>query len=357
MSDKTNDEKKELNELVSIVVPVYGVAQYLKRCLDSLVNQTYSNLEIILVDDGSIDGSAQICDEYAAKDSRVVVIHKDNEGRVVARKTGVEKCHGMYTAYIDGDDWVDQEYIKKLHDHASTYNADMVICTCICEGDSSEVEDLYFEEGLYDKNLLKQKIYPRMIFTGRFDEFGIRPHVYKLYKTDLLMEYQKRVPDSICIGEDAALVYPMLIACERIYILNEPLYHYRYNENGITLKYNELISKSSTILNMYLRRQLPAEYLRQLDYYHCLMALTNAVNTARGGMNTGFGKRLEELLRYYKDSEIGSSIKRCDFRNIDISNAHLAGVFLLKLGLYRTVVVLYIIKNRLTRGVKQKRHG
>lgn len=114
--------------LISIIVPVYKVEPYLRRCLDSIVNQTYTNLEIILVDDGSPDNCPQICDEYAAKDNRIVVIHKENGGLSDARNAGLDICKGEYISFVDSDDWVDERYIEVMIDSAIKEDADISIC-------------------------------------------------------------------------------------------------------------------------------------------------------------------------------------------------------------------------------------
>lgn len=115
------------NPLVSIIVPIYKVEPYLRRCLDSIVNQTYTNLEIILVDDGSPDTCPQICDEYAAKDKRIVVIHKENGGLSDARNAGLEISKGEYISFVDSDDWVDEKYIEILLNSAIAENTDIAI--------------------------------------------------------------------------------------------------------------------------------------------------------------------------------------------------------------------------------------
>lgn len=102
------------NPLISVIVPIYKVEPYLRRCLDSIVNQTYTNLEIILVDDGSPDSCPAICDEYAAKDNRIVVIHKENGGLSDARNAGLDICKGEYISFVDSDDWVDEEYVNSF---------------------------------------------------------------------------------------------------------------------------------------------------------------------------------------------------------------------------------------------------
>ena len=116
--------------LVSIIVPIYKVESYLRRCLDSVVSQTYTNLEIILVDDGSPDGCPQICDEYASKDSRIIVIHKENGGLSDARNVGLDICKGEYISFVDSDDWINNHYIEKLLSAAETVKADIAVASC-----------------------------------------------------------------------------------------------------------------------------------------------------------------------------------------------------------------------------------
>ena len=112
--------------LVSVIVPIYKVEPYLRRCLDSIVKQTYTNLEIILVDDGSPDGCPQICDEYAARDKRIIVIHKKNGGLSDARNAGLDICKGEYISFVDSDDWTNENYIANLLDIITKNN--MLIC-------------------------------------------------------------------------------------------------------------------------------------------------------------------------------------------------------------------------------------
>ena len=343
-----------MDELVSVIVPIYGVANYLEKCIESIINQTYENLEIILVDDGSNDGSALICDEYARKDDRIIVIHKENGGLVSARKAGVEICNGSYTAYVDGDDWIEPNYIEKMKRVQSEYSADLVLCNCIREGKDRVIGDLFFAEGFYNRKQLEKNIFPKMIFTGKFDEFGLSPNIYKLYNTDLLRDHQKRVPDNLTLGEDAALFYPMVIHCDSIYILDDPLYHYRFNDESITLKYNERTAKDSIELNEYLRKALSEEYglHEQLNYYHCLVGLINIVNVARGG-KYGIEEHMRALAEYFEKSEIEKSIEMCDFSKISMSFSHRMGINLMKRKKFKTAVWIYMQKYRVS-GLKQK---
>ena len=116
-----------MDELVSVVVPIYNVEKYLDRCINSIASQTYSNLEIILVDDGSPDNCPSICDEWAKKDSRIVVIHKDNQGLGMARNTGIDNATGKYIFFFDSDDYVDVSIIEKCVNSAIEYGSEVVV--------------------------------------------------------------------------------------------------------------------------------------------------------------------------------------------------------------------------------------
>ena len=116
------------NPLISIIVPVYNVEPYLKRCFDSILAQTYTNIEIILIDDGSTDASPHICNEYANKDNRIKVVHKKNGGQSEARNQGIDICKGDYISFVDSDDWVEPTYIEELLDPIKKEDADISIC-------------------------------------------------------------------------------------------------------------------------------------------------------------------------------------------------------------------------------------
>ena len=122
------NEKATQAPLISLIVPIYNVASYVDRCVASLVNQTYSNLEILLVDDGSTDGSGALCDEWAKKDSRIHVVHKENGGLSDTRNQGIKLSKGDYLAFIDGDDYIAPEYCEKLYQALAAHDADIALC-------------------------------------------------------------------------------------------------------------------------------------------------------------------------------------------------------------------------------------
>ena len=115
-------------ELISVIVPIYNVEQYLEKCIESIISQTYKNLQIILIDDGSNDKSGKICNKYAEKDKRVVVIHKENAGVSEARNTGLDNAKGEWITFVDADDWIEEEYCQRLYNLVIETNSDVALC-------------------------------------------------------------------------------------------------------------------------------------------------------------------------------------------------------------------------------------
>lgn len=215
--------------MISVIVPVYNVKLYLRQCIESICRQTYRDLEIILVDDGSCDGSSEICDEYQRIDGRIVVLHKKNEGIVRARKAGILTARGKYIAYVDGDDWIEPDMLERLYVKMIKSNADIVMCGHYNDTGSVSREAHHgFPDGYYGKDQLLERVYPEMITDGTLFDWKIYPALWdKLFKRESIIPYQMEVDESLKMGEDAACTYPALLNAGSIYILHECLYHYR----------------------------------------------------------------------------------------------------------------------------------
>ncbi len=240
-----NSGKENAQVLVSVTVPVYNVAKYLPQCIESICNQTYEALEIILVDDGSTDESGSICDRYAQEDARITVIHKKNGGLVSARKAGLAIAHGEYVSCVDSDDWVELDMIKRLMDMESATNADMIAFAGYeeCNGYRGTKENTVME-GLYQTKKQLEEIYARMLMNGNFFEPGISTYIWnKFFKRSLLEKYQMKVSDAISYGEDTACVYPCILAAGSVCVTNLHLYHYRVRQDSIVR--NGLVSDES----------------------------------------------------------------------------------------------------------------
>jgi len=262
------------NLLVSIIIPIYNSEAFLDKCIQSAINQTYKNIEVILVDDGSTDSSGKVCDEYAATDNRIKVIHKKNGGLVSSRKAGLELSTGDYALYIDGDDWIELDIIENYIDQVLKFNADVIVSSHIVnlEGRTDTLRNS-LPPGVYNKNQLKSIVYPKMLYTGNFSQFGIFSYSWgKLYKRDILLKNQLRVTEGITIGEDALCLYPTLLDANVLVILDQPYYHYRQRADSLikTLRTIEL-SKMEKVYNdlkeIFNDKGVLDIMLPQLQYY------------------------------------------------------------------------------------------
>lgn len=227
--------------MISVIVPVYNTKRYLGQCLDSILRQTFEDIEVICVDDGSTDASSRILDDYAAVSSRIKVIHKTNGGLVSARKAGLKAAAGEYIGYVDSDDWIEPDMYEKLLAALADENADIAMCGRYEDtGDSSRKVCHGFPAGRYDKQGLKEKIYPGMIVNDAFFEWGIFPGVWdKLFRRECLERFQMAVDERLTMGEDAVCTYPALLHAESICILDECLYHYRQSTASMVRQFGE----------------------------------------------------------------------------------------------------------------------
>lgn len=229
---------KEITEpLLSVIVPIYNVEKYLSRCLDSIINQTYRNLEIICVDDGSTDKSSEIADEYSRIDKRIRVIHKENRGLVSARKTGINQAKGMYATYVDSDDYIEKVMFEKLMKYMIKNGVDVVTSGVIREYAGAVVcERENCAPGIYRGEEYKINILNKLIDINSFFRRGILPTVWnKIVKIDLLRSVQMCVDDRVIVCEDDCVVYPLLFRCNSIAVSGEVYYHYCIRETGSIL--------------------------------------------------------------------------------------------------------------------------
>lgn len=264
--------------LYSIVVPIYGVEKFLKQCVDSLIGQTYYNIEIILVDDGAKDRSPEICDHYAQLDPRVKVLHKKNGGLVSARKAGAQVATGDYILCVDGDDWVSTDYIRQLDEVIQQHRPDVVCCGYVqTDGVTEHRFTCEAPGGNYRGENLQQHIYPIAIESPEGVIFS--PHVWaKAFKRELYLPEQLAVADVIKIGEDGAVVKPILTKAESIFLLDACLYYYRVNNESMTKDRSAYDWNGPRYIYQHLQRQLD---LRAFDFeeqlYRCIARLLYTV--------------------------------------------------------------------------------
>lgn len=206
---------------ISVIVPVYNVEKYLGKCIDTLIAQTFTNIEIILVDDGSTDKSGTICDEYALKDSRIIVIHKKNGGLSDARNVGIERAKGKYLGFVDSDDYIDEKMYEVLYSNLIQFKADMVMCG-------------YYD--CYENKLIKKQSSGNVMVWNNEEAVKALQNTLpvawnKLYKRELFNHLQYPVGR---LHEDTFIILDLLKKTTTVVNVEEPLYYYIRREASIT---------------------------------------------------------------------------------------------------------------------------
>lgn len=214
-------------ELVSVIVPIYKVEKYICRCVDSIINQTYHNLEIILVDDGSPDGCPAICDEYAKRDERITVIHQKNKGLSAARNSGLEKASGNYIFFVDSDDFINENVIKVMVEAAEEKNADLVLCNYICvDEQGNELKNKYVKK--LGKEVLNSRDVLAQSCEGGREVFVVAWN--KLYKRELWTDYRYPLGK---LHEDEFAFCPIMSQCNTIISTGYTGYYYVQRSGSI----------------------------------------------------------------------------------------------------------------------------
>lgn len=215
-------------ELISVIVPIYNVEKYLKKCVDSILRQTYVHLEVILVDDGSPDGCPQMCDEYALRDARVKVVHKRNGGLSDARNAGIDIAKGAYLAFVDSDDFIEKDMLEKLYYSLIKYQADFSLCGLYCVDESGkripEQENKEIESGCWSY---------QDFWNNYYKDYSMTCVVAcnKLYRKELFENVRYRVGK---LHEDEFAIHYLVKRSTRIATVSERLYGYLRRTDSIT---------------------------------------------------------------------------------------------------------------------------
>ena len=270
-----------MNEkLLTVIIPVYNEEKYLQETINSVVTQSYQNLEIIIIDDGSTDSSPQICDYYASIDKRIKVIHQDNGGMISARYAGIKRATGEYVIFIDGDDFISPEMYKKLMKFAEEYDADMIGGGAIrYRAEDDFTKDICYEvpEGLYEEGEIEQQIYPRMLWDNKNDKWAVDPSLcMKVIRRDILLKQYKKIHEfSFSYGEDSAVIYPAILDMKKIYLSHECYYYHRKRDVNVVAPYllSENYLEQLLTLYKYLHEcfsKVPIEnnLIMQLDMFY-----------------------------------------------------------------------------------------
>ena len=218
--------------LISVIIPVYNVEKYLRRCLDSVIAQTYQNLEIICVDDGSVDESGKICDQYAVRDARIKVIHQENQGLSAARNKGLDAAEGEYIAFVDSDDYILEDMYKKMLDKLLNYNVDLCVCQWQYEFSDGRqvVKRKNIAPTIYGRKTSLE--FARFLYMGNYENGVVVAAWNKLYRRTLLdkIRFEGR------IHEDEAFSGRIMAKNISVYVMEEQFYVYAQNGDSLTNK-------------------------------------------------------------------------------------------------------------------------
>lgn len=326
--------------LVSIIVPIYNVEKYLHRCVDSIIKQTYENIEIILVDDGSPDNCPRICEEYAKRDNRIKIIHKNNGGLASARNAGMKMSKGDYILFVDSDDWINENTVEDLLIIAVENDVDFVRFTPVTAShpnkiDSTPVdfgtEDI-MEDGIYDKEKIRKDIFSRLFVTSNLTMGPIVAVWRSLYKSKFLFDNNLYFYEDIKYSEDAIFSAKVVYNSNKFYYLKGGYYYnYFYNNNSITKSFKQDRWQVCKALSMRFKQEFESKECYDFTNQLYLEDIYNVLNAL--GQNKSLNT-LKERYKYVKNIFNDDFTKKC------MNHIHLAEVN------FKMKIVLNLIKYR-----------
>ncbi len=261
------------NLLISIIIPVYNAELFLEECITSVLAQTYKKLEVILVNDGSNDSSAEIIRKYAT-DTRIISIEQSNQGSVLARKKGVSLARGEYITFVDADDWIEPLYIQKMCEMIGKSKPDVVSAGTIWEFQDYKLHVFdSFEPGEYLRECIKSKIIPQMLYSYKTGRQGINGSLWnKFFESDLLKKEFENSNVMFSLGDDAAVVYPLIFRLQRLVITDICSYHYRQHDMSMVhtvsgIQFDELKCLSDYLSDTYTKYGCQELFQDQIKHF------------------------------------------------------------------------------------------
>ncbi len=330
------------NELVSIVVPIYNVEKYLDRCITSIVNQTYKNLEIILVEDGSPDNCPVMCDDWAKKDNRIRVIHKENAGLGMARNTGIDNASGRYICFFDSDDYIDLNTIEKAYQNIKKYNSDIAIFGMYSvnkSGKNLTADIPKTDKELYQGEEIVQIVLPNML-SGR-NGFNMSSSG-RIYSMDMIRKNNWRfVSEREYISEDFYSLLELHGKVKSVSIMHEALYYYCYNEKSLSNSLDSRRFEKVCVCHKGMREvsykcQYPNEIIREVDsqFLGNIIAIIKLFND--------YGMKYEEQKKEIKKI-VSSEYMQNIFKEMDMKNESFVRKIMYRTLKNKNVVMVYLL--------------
>lgn len=285
-----------MNDLISIIVPVYNVENYIEKCILSLMNQTYSNIEIILIDDGSTDISGKICDKYQQKDNRIHVFHTENKGVLHAKSIGINNAAGEYIGFVDSDDWIELTMYEKLYVNMVNNNSDIGICELSLSNALGKIytkQKNSLSKGMYDVSNMDNDVYGKMFLCDPEQAIDLIL-CNKLFKSSLIKNNLKLVDKKLHYFEDILLCTFAILEANKLYVIDEPLYVYRQRNNSLChSKDNNYLEQ----INIFYNVLLP--YLDAWPKFLRNNFERYIADRTIWGINNMLGLKLEQKISYY----------------------------------------------------------
>lgn len=311
---------------LSVIVPVYKVEKYLRRCIDSILEQNYRDIELILVDDGSPDRCPEMCDQYQKKDKRVRVIHQKNSGVAVARNAGMRMATGDYITFVDSDDYIDREMYVSMFEIIEQYQCDVVMCDCVKEfGTHKELYTHDIRSGYYNEKQLKEEYYPHLLMMENVEYPATISNWLCVFKNkrggnDFAIEYEP----GIRYSEDLLFGARLLRQADSFYYMKgQAYYHYCMNSESVTHKFVpnkwQDYQKLHRKIEEYFGNDKTFDFQHQIDL--CLLFfLYNAVGDIWREQSLNTHEKRRMVLNILKDNKVKKMFRRINIFKLPISN-------------------------------------
>ncbi|MPQ43056.1 glycosyltransferase family 2 protein [Clostridium tarantellae] len=336
---------------ISVIVPVYNVEKYLNNCIESIINQSFKNIEILLIDDGSTDNSGEICDEYGKKDNRIKVIHKENEGVSIARNTGINNAEGKYIAFVDSDDFIHKNMYEILYKFMCKEKTDVVMCKYNRVLPNNELisEEEPLKAGIYNKDEIFNNLILPMI-GNELEDLGeplIMGSIWRcLYKKDIIDKNKIKFP-RIKIAEDMLFNLDYLGRCYKAKVINKQLYYYRYNKESATKHYKDNLWEiameqvnltEKKLLKLNLLNEKSKERLKTNKLQYIIWSI---INEAHPKNLKNYKQAIKKMKRFGKDNNTKEVLTWENIRYYPLKQR--IALICMKLKLYS---LIYIYENR-----------
>lgn len=335
--------------MISIIVPVYNAENYLSDCITSILNQTYQDFQLILVNDGSTDKSLEICNKYKALDDRVCVAAQENSGVSVARNYGLSISEGEYIFFVDSDDRLEMTALEKFSNVAMDHDSDIVIGGFRVEGGGHVVNDTEILSK-YNGNIDKSQVLKLMV---SMNKRRIRENVWRcLFKKSLLDKNKIYFHDGMKIAEDYLFFLQAVDCAQKIYILPEELYIYYVNSYSVTSRYINSLHSDMECVDEWIKNNLYEKYAEiQKGYWERLVNtyLRSIQNLCLPNSPYSVRNRIKEAKKFTKNKNYKLALKNIKVSEKIFSKVNRFSIYFLKMRLVGTYVILYTIYKKLKR--------